>query len=100
MGEPERRLWNALREGFPDYRFRRQVPLGRYYADFCSHSAKLIIEVDGDDHAVSAIRDDQRTLFLESEGYIVMRFANRDVMDNIDGVVASISHTLTRKGRP
>ncbi len=100
MGEPERRLWNALRQGFSEAKFRRQVPLGRYHADFCSHRAKLIIEVDGDDHAARATHNAQRTLFPEGEGYIVIRFANCDVIENIDGVAAAIGHALTQKGRP
>ena len=47
MSEPELKLWRALREAFPDARFRRQAPFGRYHADFCSHGRKLVIEVDG-----------------------------------------------------
>lgn len=97
MGKPERRLWRALHEACPDARFRRQVPLGRYYADFCSHGAKLIIEVDGDDHATREQQDARRTRFLETEGYRVIRFSNRDVIENIDGVVAAVTQALTQK---
>ena len=93
-GEPERRLWRALREALPDAKFRRQVPFGPYHADFCSHAERLIIEIDGDDHALKPERDAQRTRFLESEGYVVIRFANADVMTNLDGVVARIGAPL------
>ena len=100
MAEPERRLWGALRETFADAKFRRQVPLGCYHADFCSHLAKPIIEVDGDDHAARVQQDTHRTRFLETEGYRVIRFSNRDVIENIEGVVAASEHASNRKGRP
>lgn len=100
MGKPERRLWRALREAFADAKFRRQVPLGSYYAGFCSHRAKLVIEVDGDDHAARERQDARRTRFLETEGYRVIRFSNADVIENIEGVIAATAHTLTQKGRP
>jgi len=101
-GEPERRLWCALREALPEAKFRRQVPLGRYHADFCSHAAKLVVEVDGDDHVARAAQDAERTRFLSSEGYRVMRFSNAEVMENIEGVVAAIAMAIAdkQKGRP
>lgn len=102
MGEPELRLWRALRETFPQSRFRRQVPIGPYYADFCAHGPKLIVEVDGDDHVEKIERDAARTRFLQNEGYTVIRFANADVMQNLDGVMAAIGGAIarTRKDRP
>ena len=101
-GEPERRLWRALREALPEAKFRRQVPLGPYHADFCSHTAKLVVEVDGDDHAARATQDAERTRFLQSEGSFVARFSNADVMENIDGVIAAIAPAVAdkQKGRP
>lgn len=101
-GEPERRLWRALREALPGMKFRRQVPMGPYHVDFCSHAARLIIEIDGDDHATKQESDAARTRFLEHEGYDVIRFANADVMTNLDGVVAAIGARVAhmQKGRP
>ena len=99
MSEPERRLWQALRATFTDHRFRRQVPVGPYQADFCSHGARLIIEVDGDDHAANVKRDAARTCFLRKEGYDVIRFANADVMKAIDGVVDVIAAAIAYKKR-
>ncbi|GAM02064.1 endonuclease domain-containing protein [Sphingomonas parapaucimobilis] len=101
-GEPERRLWRVLREALPMMKFRRQVPMGPYHADFCSHAAQLIIEIDGDDHATKQDSDAARTRFLEHEGYDVIRFANADVMTNLDGVVAAIGARIAhkQKGRP
>jgi very-short-patch-repair endonuclease len=95
MTKPERVLWRALRLALPDYHWRKQVPLGPYYADFASHSAKLIIEVDGGQHATAA-RDAERTRFLESEGFRVLRVWNNDVLGNTDGVVQIITEELDR----
>ncbi|MDZ7280844.1 DUF559 domain-containing protein [Sphingomonas sanguinis] len=67
-GEPEHRLWRALREALPGLKFRRQVPIGPYHADFCSHAVGLIVELEGDDHAAKPERDENRTCFLEHEG--------------------------------
>src|SRR3546814_1853268 len=58
------------------YRWRRQVPIGHYIADFASHRCRLVIELDGEQHAFAAEQDAQRTRFIESEGYRVMRFWN------------------------
>jgi very-short-patch-repair endonuclease len=101
-GEPERRLWRALREALPDAKFRRQVPLGRYHADFCSHAAKLVVEVDGNEHAARSAHDAERTRLLQTEGYRVVRFSNAEVMENIEGVIAAITSTIAdkQKGRP
>lgn len=101
-GEPERILWRALREALPEAKFRRQVPLGPYHADFCSHRAKLVVEVDGDDHVLRAEADIARTRFLDAEGYRVIRFANSDVVGNVESIVTMIANALAhaRKGHP
>lgn len=101
-GEPERRLWRALRDALPGMKFRRQVPMGPYHADFCSHATRLIVELDGDDHALKRDSDVNRTRFLKHEGYDVIRFANADVMTNLDGVVMAIGAWAAnkQKGRP
>lgn len=92
--EAEKRLWRALRSQLPDAKFRRQVPLGLYFADFCSHAARLIIEVDGGQHADAIERDRVRTKFIENEGYRVIRFWNNEVIENLDGVVETIAAAL------
>src|SRR5438132_8224031 len=77
MTEAEKRLWQMLRlrqtEG---YRFRRQVPIGRFIADFVCHTARLIVEIDGGQHDLSSEEEASRTRFLEAEGYRVLRFWN------------------------
>ncbi|WP_320407134.1 endonuclease domain-containing protein [Sphingomonas hengshuiensis] len=91
---PEQALWAALRRALPAARFRRQVPFGCYHADFCSHGAKLIVEVDGATHVARPAQDEARTRFLNAEGYRVLRFWNNAVMENLDGVVAEIARHL------
>jgi very-short-patch-repair endonuclease len=95
MTNPERGLWRALREALPDYHWRKQVPLGRYTADFACHSPKLIIELDGGQHAGSLDYDAERSRFLESQGYRVLRFWNNDAVSNLEGVILRISESLS-----
>jgi very-short-patch-repair endonuclease len=93
MSPPEAKLWNLLRsEPFVAFHFRRQVPLGRYYADFASHPARLVIEVDGAGHFSddALARDRQRSAFIESQGYTILRFTTPDVLQRIAGVAESI----------
>jgi len=95
--EAEKRLWRALREAFPNARFRRQVPVGPYFADFLSIGVQLIVEVDGGQHAEAADYDATRTRFLESQGYRVLRFWNNDVIANTEGVIAQIAVSLRER---
>ena len=92
MTDAERALWYLLREAFPEEHFRRQVPIRHYIADFASHRAKLIIEVDGGQHATEA--DAPRSAVLEEEGYRVIRFWNHDVLGNREGVFTVIESVL------
>ena len=93
--EAEKRLWWRLRdkqvEGF---RFRRQVPIGPYIADFVCPSEKLIIEVDGGQHAENEEYDAARTALLEDAGYRVLRFWNNEVFENLDGVLERVREAL------
>ena len=94
-------MWNVLRTpSFKLYHFRRQVPLGPYYADFASHAARLVIEVDGGGHtADSAISHDaRRTAFIETQGYRVLRFTTLQVLDDIGGVIDAITAALHPSG--
>ena len=91
-------LWRGLKEAFPDAHFRKQVPFGPYYAAFACHAAKLVIELDGSQHADAASYDAARTTFLENEGYRVIRFWNNDVTNNLDGVLTAISEFLPPRG--
>jgi very-short-patch-repair endonuclease len=94
---PEVRLWRHLRRSeLLGSHFRRQVPIGHYVADFACMAARLVIELDGSQHGLEAnkARDEQRTRWLEREGYRVIRFWNNDVSENIDGVLETIHAAL------
>ena len=91
----EAKLWGILRNrGLGGYKFKRQTTIGTYIVDFSCSDAKLIIELDGGQHLEQEEYDLQRTVFLESQGYRVLRFWNNDVMNNIDGVIISIQTGL------
>ena len=92
--DAERLLWRALRENFAAAHFRRQVPLGPYFADFALHRHRLVIEVNGGQHGEATTYDAIRTAFLESQGYRVIRFWNPDVLHNLEGVVTQIGIAL------
>jgi very-short-patch-repair endonuclease len=89
--DAEELLWYALRERLSSAKFRRQVPFGPYTADFASHGAKLIVEVDGHQHMQASEHDRERTAFLNSEGYQVLRFWNNEVLQNLDGVLTVVA---------
>lgn len=91
-------MWRLLGEAFPEARFRRQVRLSHYYADFCSHRAKLVIEVDGGQHSPEV--DAKRTEAIEEEGYRLIRFWNSDVLGNRDGVAILIDQALREHPYP
>ena len=101
MTDAERRLWRViwLRQ-VSGYRFRRQVPLGRYIADFVCHEARLILEIDGGQHDPTSMHEAERTAFLENEGYRVLRFWNNEVLQNLGGVYETIAGELHRTPPP
>jgi very-short-patch-repair endonuclease len=93
MTRAELRLWKHLRKpGLEGPRFRRQTPIGPYIVDFFCPEQRLIIEVDGDQHGFDRVeaRDQSRDAWLRERGYRVLRFSNRDVMTNLDGVCDTI----------
>lgn len=94
MTPAERALRAGLRKTFPACHFRSQVPIGPYYADFACHGARLIIEIDGSQHHEAAEYDAERTRFLESQGYKVLRFWNNQVLRELDGVLTAIATAL------
>jgi very-short-patch-repair endonuclease len=93
----ERVIWHAVRaHRLRGASFRRQAPIGPYIVDFVSHSAKVVIEVDGGQHfeAAHISKDARRDAFLVAEGYRVLRVNNHDVMTNRDGVVTVIAEAI------
>ena len=87
----ERKLWQTIRNRQLDgLRFRRQVPLGPYIADFFCIAAQLVIELDGVSHIDSAT-DARRDAWMLARGIRVLRFPNADVLGNLEGVVTAIN---------
>ena len=78
-------------------KFRRQHAIGKYAVDFCSVKRKLTIELDGSQHLEQSEYDIQRTAYLESQGYKVIRFWNAQVLNDIEGVICSIEAALNSK---
>ncbi len=88
-------LWHYLRNKQLDgYKFRRQQPVGPYIVDFACLPEKLLIELDGGQHAEQETYDEQRDQFLQSQGYRVLRFWNNEVFDNCFAVLEQIYQTL------
>jgi len=76
------------------FKFRRQYPVGPYFADFFCQEAELIVELDGSQHADQSDRDEVRTEFLRAAGYKVLRFWNNEVISGIDEVLQRIADAL------
>ncbi|TPN95293.1 DUF559 domain-containing protein [Mesorhizobium sp. B1-1-5] len=88
--EAEERLWHELRDRRLDnIKFKRQVPMGRYVADFVFAAAKLIVEIDGSQHAESR-HDQERDTELKARGFRVLRFWNDDVLKELGAVCDTI----------
>ncbi|MEA2953206.1 MAG: hypothetical protein QOJ96_2726 [Alphaproteobacteria bacterium] len=88
--DAENKLWLLLRDRrLAGLKFRRQVPIGPYIADFVSFPARLIVEVDGGQHAES-VRDAERDQWLAGEKFKVVRYWNNDVLQNPDGVLTDL----------
>jgi very-short-patch-repair endonuclease len=96
--DAERKLWFRLRDRrLAAWKFRRQFPIDRFVVDFFCADAHLIVELDGGQHAVRMDADANRTRILEAMGYLVLRFWNNDVMQNVDSVVQVIAVTLEQQ---
>ena len=90
----ERKLWSRIRNDQLGVTFRRQHAVGNYIPDFSSPKAKLIIELDGGHHFEQEEYDRERTKYLESQGYKVIRLWNNQVMNDIDGVIRAITFAM------
>lgn len=98
--DAETKLWCRLRNrGLSGYKFRRQVPVGRYIADFVCMEMRLIVELDGGQHAEQVTYDQEREAYLRSEGYVVVRYWNNEVLGNLDGVLETLTLTLSLRER-
>ncbi|MBX3726659.1 MAG: endonuclease domain-containing protein [Xanthomonadales bacterium] len=97
----EERLWYHLRAGrLGGLKFKRQVPIGPFIVDFACHAHRLVVELDGGQHAEPAhqVRDRKRTALIERQGWRVLRFWNHDVLASTEAVLEAI--LIAVAGRP
>jgi very-short-patch-repair endonuclease len=98
--DAETKLWNRLRSrSINGFKFVRQEPIGPYIVDFICRERRIIIEVDGGQHATDQ-RDAIRDRWLNNHRYRVLRFWNNDVIGNIDGVLETIANALVEEMPP
>jgi len=98
MTDAERKLWFALRDRrLREIKFRRQVPVGPYIADFLCYAARLVIEVDGGQHAESR-QDERRDRWFAANSFRVLRFWNNEVLSNIEGIMSVIVDAVRAAG--
>jgi very-short-patch-repair endonuclease len=92
--DAERRLWRHLRDRqIEGFKFRRQQPMGAYVVDFVNLEKKVVIEVDGGQHALD-LGDKIRDEWLRAEGYQVLRFWDNQVFSDLESVLESIRNVL------
>jgi len=103
MTEQEQKLWNIIRNRqFYNYRFLRQYRIGNYIVDFICRSKKIIVEVDGGQHNFdkNIEYDNNRTEYLKSKGYKIIRFWNNDIDNNISGVYEKLQEIFEINTHP
>jgi very-short-patch-repair endonuclease len=84
-------LWQGLRaKQLAGIKFRRQEPIAHFIVDFVSFEKRVIIELDGGQHAQSAVKDGERDAILAQSGFTVLRFWNNEVLENLEGVLEAI----------
>jgi len=95
-------LWSKLKDKGLGYKFRRQHGVGPFVLDFCCPTLKLAVEVDGDSHYTpeAKVRDDERQKVIEACGFRFLRFTNREVTENVEGVAVKISQYIKRLTTP
>ena len=93
----ERIVWSQLKRLDIEGHFRRQAPIGPYFADFAHLGLRLIVEIDGAQHNLPSgiLRDAARTAYLDAAGFQVLRFWNNEIRDNRDGVIETILTALS-----
>ena len=99
-GQPtdaENLLWQRLKtKQLRGWKFRRQEPVAGHVTDFLCYEARLVIELDGGQHASQSAADEKRTVALAAEGFRVVRFWNNEVLENIEGVLETIVAELEK----
>ncbi len=98
MTDAERLLWSRLRNHqMRGLKFRRQLTIEGYIADFACIGARLVVELDGGQHTETVRADAERTAKIEAAGYIVLRFWNDDVIANVDTVLDEIDRAVATR---
>jgi very-short-patch-repair endonuclease len=96
--EAEKRLWYRLRNRqIGGAKFRRQAPIGRYIVDFACFELRLVIELDGGQHASPTKYDEGRTAWLKAQGLKIVCFWNNEVIENMDGIWQRIEEAISRR---
>ena len=98
--EAEAKLWYHLRRRNLGYRFQRSYTIEGFIADFRCHEGRLVVEVDGGQHADNVAYDERRTAKMGEDGYRVIRLWNSEVLSNIDGVLEAIGNALEKDPAP
>jgi very-short-patch-repair endonuclease len=99
--DAERILWRELRaHRFAGCKFKRQQPLGRYIVDFVCLGRRIVIEVDGGQHAEAVSEDRERDRWLNEQGFCVLRFWNNEVISNLEGVLVRVSEAVDAPSPP
>ena len=98
MTKEEVKLWYQFLCRYP-LRFRRQYVIGSYIVDFYCHQAKIVVELDGSQHYTPEMKeyDQKRTEYLQSQGLLVMRFSNLDVVRRFQSVCEAIDMTAKER---
>jgi very-short-patch-repair endonuclease len=94
----EAKLWYHLRANrMLGFKFKRQMPIGKYIVDFCCHPKRLVIELDGGQHfeKENIKKDAEKARYLKQENFEVLRFQNIDIDNNLEGVLETIRVSLT-----
>ena len=95
--QAEELMWEQLRaKRLGGYKFRRQVPIEGFIADFACFASKLVVELDGEQHRDRAVYDEFRKRVINKSGYRVLRFWNHEIFEDLDGVLAVIRVELER----
>ncbi len=96
--DAEAQLWRHLRAGrLIQHKFKRQQPIGGYIVDFVCFARKLVVEVDGGQHAEAKSHDDLRTAWLETQGFRVIRFWNDELLQRTELVLDEIIRVLNEQ---
>jgi very-short-patch-repair endonuclease len=96
--DAERLLWRQLRHRqIAGYRFRRQVEIAGFIADFASLEAKVVVELDGGQHLERADYDKQRDRLIEAQGFLVLRFWDNQVFQETQAVVDEIARVMAER---